>query len=68
MKLYKEITKEKWRFKGIDAVDINSLRYLSDFDVFLITLHRGFVEIIMDTEFAMNDDIEPEEKPEWNLR
>ena len=68
MKLYKDVAKERWKFKGIDAVDINSLRYLSDFEVFLMTLHRGFVEITMDTEFAMDDDIEPEEKPEWNLR
>ena len=42
-------------------------RHLSDFEVFLMTLKRGFVDIVMDKETDCDDDIEPEEKPEWSL-
>lgn len=68
MKLYKKTDEKNWRFRGYgDPVDINSLRHLSDFEVFLMTLKRGFVDIIMDEESDYDDDIEPEEKPEWSL-
>lgn len=40
---------------------------MSNFEVFLMTLKRGFVDIIMDKESDCDDDIEPEEKPEWSL-
>jgi len=32
-----------------------------------MALKRGFVNIIMDEESGWDDDIEPEEKPEWSL-
>lgn len=68
IKLYKNTNKEKWHFDGYgDSIDINSLRDLSDFEVFLMTLKRGFIDIIMDEESDCDDDIEPEEKPEWTL-
>lgn len=68
IKLYKGVDKEKWSFRGYgDSVEINSLRNLSDFEVFLMTLKRGFVRIVMDKETDCDDDIEPEEKPEWSL-
>lgn len=47
--------------------DINSLRNLSQFDIFLMTLKRGFVDIETDIESEYADDIEPEETPEWSL-
>lgn len=66
--LYKGVEEKKWRFRGCgDSIDINSLRNLSDFEVFLTTLNRGFIDIIMDKESDYDDDIEPEEKPEWSL-
>ena len=69
VKLYKEVNNINWSFRECEALaDINSLRHLSDFDVFLMTLKRGFVDIIMDEESDCDDDIEPEEKPEWSLR
>ena len=69
VKLYKMADAENWSFRGYgDSVDINSLRNLSDFEVFLMTLKRGFADIIMDEESDYDDDIEPEEKPEWDLR
>ncbi|TGY90871.1 hypothetical protein E5329_23830 [Petralouisia muris] len=68
VKLYKRIDDGNWKIRGYaDSIDINSLRNLSDFEVFLITLKRGFVNIIMDEEEDYDDDIEPEEKPEWSL-
>lgn len=68
IKLYKGVNDDKWSFIGYgDSIDINSLRSLSDFEVFLMTLKRGFEHITMDEESDYDDDIEPEEKPEWNL-
>lgn len=68
VKLYKGKGDKNWNFRGHgDFVDLNSLRNLSDFEVFLMVLNRGFVDIIMDEERDCDDDIEPEEKPEWSL-
>lgn len=68
IKLYKSVDEEKWCFRGYgDSVELNSLRNLSDFEVFLMTLKRGFVDIVMDEESDCDNDIEPEEKPEWSL-
>lgn len=68
IKLFKESGKNKWSFSGgRDVIDINSLRYISDFEVFLAVINRGFVKIIMDIESECDDDIEPDEKPEWEL-
>lgn len=68
IKLYKGTDEKNWKFKGYgDSIDFNSLCHLSEFEVFLIVLKRGFVDIIMDTESDYDDDIEPEEKPEWSL-
>ena len=68
IKLFKGINENEWKFSGgADSVDINSLRYISEFEVFLMTLNRGFVHIIMDTESECDDEIEPDEKPEWSL-
>lgn len=68
IKLYKGTDEKNWNFRGYgDSIDINSLRNLSGFEVFLMTLKRGFVDIIMDNESDCDDDIEPEEKPEWSL-
>lgn len=68
VKLYKGTDEKNWSFRGYgDSIDINSLRGLSNFEVFLMTLKRGFVDIIMDEESDCDDDIEPEEKPEWSL-
>lgn len=68
IKLYRGIEKDKWSIlKGVDAIEINSLRDLSDFEVFLSVLQRSFVKIVLDTESETDDDIEPEEKPEWSL-
>lgn len=69
LKLYKNVEEEKWSIlSGIhESIEINSLRNLSEFEVFLYTLKRGFVKIIIDTEDECDDDIEPDEKPEWSL-
>ena len=68
IKLYREVGKDKWSIlNGADSIEINSLRNLSDFEVFLSVLQRSFVKIVLDTESETDDDIEPEEKPEWSL-
>ncbi len=69
LKLYKHKNKDRWRLLNYgDSVDISSLGWLSGFKVFLMTLYRAFTEIVLDVESDSDDDIEPEEKPEWELR
>lgn len=69
IKLYKNREEEKWNLRhlGETFCDINSLRGLRKFEVFLMTLKRGFVDIELDTESEYVDDIEPEATPEWSL-
>ena len=69
IKLYKNREEEKWNLRhlGETFCDINSLRGLSKFEVFLMTLKRGFVDIELNTESEYEDDIEPEATPEWSL-
>lgn len=68
LKLFKSQTEDHWRIlNGVSSIEINSLRRLSDFDVFLSVLDRGFIKIEMDTESEYDDEVEPEEKPEWSL-
>ena len=69
LRLYRNKTDRNWNisYEINTFCDINSLRNLSQFDIFLMTLKRGFVDIEIDTESEYEDDIEPEAKPEWNL-
>lgn len=68
IKLYKRTNESRWSFRfGQDVIDINSLRYMNEFSVFIATLNRAFVKIVMDTEMECDDDIEPDKKPEWAL-
>ena len=69
LRLYRNKTDRNWNisYEMNTFCDINSLRNLSQFDIFLMTLKRGFVDIEIDTESEYEDDIEPEETPEWSL-
>jgi hypothetical protein len=68
IKLYKDSDEDKWDIlKCSDSIEINSLKNVSDFEIFLSVLKRGFVKIILDTESDCADDIEPEKKPEFTL-
>ena len=68
IKLFKKKDESQWRFRfGQDVIDINSLRYTNEFSIFIATLNRAFVRIVMDTEMECDDGIEPDEKPEWAL-
>ena len=69
VKLFRRKNKDRWiMLNHDDPADISSLRGLSGFKVFLMTLRRAFTEIVLDVESDSDDDIEPEEKPEWELR
>ena len=69
LRLYRDKTDRNWNisYEMNTFCDINSLRNLSDFDIFLMTLKRAFVDVELDTENEYADDIEPEETPEWSL-
>ena len=69
LRLYKSKTDNNWNisWEMNTFCGINSLRNLSDFDIFLMTLKRAFVDVELDTENEYEDDIEPEETPEYSL-
>ena len=69
LRLYKVKTDNNWNisWEMNTFCDINSLRNLSDFDIFLMTLKRAFVDVELDTENEYADDIEPEETLEYSL-
>ena len=69
LRLYRDKTDRNWNisYEMNTFCDINSLRKLSQFDIFLMNLKRAFVDIEIDTESEYEDDIEPEETPEWSL-
>ena len=69
LRLYRIRDDRNWTISyEIDTFcDINSLRSLSDFDIFLMTLKRAFVDVELDTESEYADDVEPEATPEWSL-
>lgn len=70
LSLYKWNNDGKWSIsggRGTKCIDFNSLKNLSDFEIFLIRLDRAYVNIEIDIEDD-SDEIEPTEKPEWDLR
>ena len=60
---------KEWKFDYTtpNDVSITSLRYVSEFEIFITKLRRAFVKINFDAEDLEDDDIEVEEKPEWTL-
>lgn len=69
--LNKTILLSRWKNSRDEGYEIRyeieptfkNLRYLSDFDVFMLRLMRSDVKII-DTEQEYEDEVEPDEKPE----
>lgn len=75
MEVMLEVTKwnesydKEWKFdySTPNDISITSLRYVSDFEIFITKLRRAFVKINFDVEYMDDDDIEVKEKPEWTL-
>lgn len=69
LKLFKSSKDKEWSMFNTHMkreIDINSLKNLSDFEIFILRLDRAFVHIVIDN-YSDSDDIEPEKKPEWEL-
>ena len=57
-----------WNIRDVaEHVDINSLRRMSKFEVFLCTLKRAYVDVIIDTNNAQ-EEVQPEAEPEAEWR
>ena len=57
-----------WNIRDVaEHVDINSLRHMSKFEVFLCTLKRAYVDVIIDTNNAQ-EEVQPEAEPEAEWR
>lgn len=61
--IWKDGKEEKWDINYRDCVELSSLRYLNDFQIFLVKLARNYTKIIIDDHSA-DDDIQPKEEPE----
>ena len=60
--LYKYKNKDNdWSIKLYNDIDINSLRYLSEFEVFMMQLNRSFVKVKIDDEYK-TEEVEIEEE------
>lgn len=65
--LYKRKGKDKWSIvRRAEEIDINSLRTISEFEIFLSKISRAFVSIEIDTEYEAAE-VEVEERPEYGL-
>jgi hypothetical protein len=65
VELIKDRNSNYWeaRYKRIEMTDIKSLRYMNEFEVFLIKLSQDDTKIYADT-YSDNDSVIPSEKPE----
>lgn len=57
---------KKWTIDYKTASDLNSLRHLNEFEVYLMKLNQGYTRLILDSEFG-SDEVEPEERPELSF-
>lgn len=65
IKLYKGTDEKEWKIlRGLNGIEINSLRHMNSFEVFMSVIQRSYTKIIIDTESEYADDIQPTEKPE----
>lgn len=65
--IWKDDKKEEWDIDYKDCTELNSLRYLNDFQIFLIKLVRNYTKIIID-DYSADDDIQPtaESECDWS--
>lgn len=61
--LWKDGKKEEWDIDYRKDVELHSLRYLNDFQIFLTKLTRNYTKIIID-DHSEDDDIQPTAEPE----
>lgn len=54
---------DKWSIDYSTNPTIESLKYMNDFEIFLLKLKRSFVKLTIDDEF-LSEDVEPEAEPE----
>ncbi|WP_035053157.1 hypothetical protein [Carnobacterium pleistocenium] len=52
-----------WDIDFKSTSDLNSLRHLNDFEVYMMNLTQAYVKLEVDEE-DLDEDVEPEEKPE----
>jgi len=54
----------KWSIDRRGSYDLNSLRFLNDFEVTLMKLSQAETKVILDTEWENDDEVEVEAEPE----
>lgn len=57
----------KFNYSTPNDVSVTSLRYISDFEIFITKLRRAYVKFDFDTLEMDDYDVEVEEKPKWTL-
>lgn len=67
-RMFKKNKDNTWMISGrLDELMLGSLRRVNSFEIYMAKIDRMFADIIIDTEYESDDDIEPNEKPEWDL-
>ena len=68
LRLYRIKNSDNWSILNQgDRIELNLLRYATEFEILLSKIIRSHTKIVLDDEDLYVDDIEPEEKPEWTL-
>lgn len=60
---WKNDRKGQWDIRHDRTSDISSLRYLDEFEVFLMKITQANVKLVLDTTYE-NDDVTPDKEPE----
>jgi hypothetical protein len=63
VKIHKWDHDSNWRIDYDRTPGLSSLRYISEFDIFLMKLKQSHVELILDEEDG-SEEVTPEERPE----
>lgn len=67
-RLHRWNDESSWKiYRFNEYLDINSLRNMNEFEVFLCTLKRAYVDVIIDTNRAQ-EEVQPEAEPELEWR
>ncbi|MEK4247128.1 hypothetical protein MKZ20_17665 [Psychrobacillus sp. FSL K6-2684] len=61
-----DIDKDKWRIDSgfLESHNVQSLRKLSEFEIFLMRLKQAGTKIILDSDYSTDDEVEVVKRPE----
>lgn len=66
--MYKRSNEKEWKIYRLpdDKIDIRSIKNISKFDLFVLSLNQAFSKVTIDLEDDCDDCIRLEQEPEWS--